>query len=136
MIRPSLPLVTLAVAALVTACGAGKYLRGGTYRDLDDGLTIVKLTEDSKKYLDREIVFSVRYFKKGELACPLGKGYVNLVIADRVSYITLNKVWIKTDKARGLGALKEMETIVMKARVFAIDREKDPNLEALEILPE
>jgi hypothetical protein len=35
-----------------------------------------------------------------------------------------------------LDALKEMETIVMKARVFAIDKEKDPNLEALEIVPE
>jgi len=35
-----------------------------------------------------------------------------------------------------LDSLKEMETIVMKARVFKIDREKDPNLEALEIAPE
>jgi hypothetical protein len=29
-----------------------------------------------------------------------------------------------------------METIVMKARVFKIDAQKDPNLEALEIVPE
>jgi hypothetical protein len=135
-IKKALPLVALSLAALLTACAAGKYLRGGTYRDLDEGLTIVRLTEDSKKYLDREIVFSVRYFKKGELVCPLGDDYVNFVIADRVSYITLNKAWMKTEKAGVLNSLKEMETIVMKARVFAIDREKDPNLEALEILPE
>jgi hypothetical protein len=127
----------LVFASLVTGCGAaGKYLRGGIYRDLDENLTIVKLTEESKKYLAREIVFSVRYFKKGDLPCPLGDDFVNIVIADRVSYITLNKVWVKTEKARALDKLKEMETVVMKARVFAIDREKDPNLEALEILPE
>jgi hypothetical protein len=61
---------------------------------------------------------------------------VNFIIADRVSYITLNKVWIKKDKANILDSLKEMETIVMKARVFKVDKEKDPNLEALEIVKE
>jgi len=29
--------------------------------------------------------------------------------------------------------LKEMETIVMRSKVFRVDKEKDPNLEALEI---
>jgi hypothetical protein len=29
-----------------------------------------------------------------------------------------------------------MDTIVMKAKIFQVDREKDPNLEALEIVPE
>ena len=89
--------------------------------------------ENPNKYLNQEIVFSVRYYKKGNLPCPLGSDYVNFVIADRVSYITLNKVWIKNEKAKELDALKEMETIVMKARVFKVDKEKDPNLEALEI---
>jgi len=119
-----------------TACAAGKYLKGGIYRQLDEGLTIVKLTDNPGNYLDKEIVFSVRYFKKGNLPCPLGEGYVNFVIADRVSYITLNKVWIKKEKAKVLDTFKEMETVVMKARVFRVDREKDPNLEALEIVPE
>jgi hypothetical protein len=43
---------------------------------------------------------------------------------------------MKKDKAKVLDKLKEMETIVMKARVFKIDKEKDPNIEALEIVPE
>lgn len=103
---------------------------------MDEGLTIVKLTDNPGNYLDKEIVFSVRYFKKGNLPCPLGDDYVNFIIADRVSYITLNKVWIKKDKAKVLDSFKEMETVVMKARVFRVDREKDPNLEALEIVPE
>jgi hypothetical protein len=81
-------------------------------------------------------VFSVRYYKKGDLPCPLGDDYVNFIIADRVSYITLDKVWIKKDKAKILDTFQEMETVVMKARVFKVDREKDPNLEALEIVPE
>ena len=92
--------------------------------------------ENPNKYLNQEIVFSVRYYKKGNLSCPLGSDYVNFVIADRVSYITLNKVWIKNEKAKQLDTLKEMETIVMKARVFKVDKEKDPNLEALEIVKE
>ncbi len=99
-------------------------------------MTIVGLTENPNKFLDKEIVFSVRYFKKGDLPCPLGEDYVNFLIADRVSYITLNKVWMKKDKAKVLDKLKEMETIVMKAKVFKIDKEKDPNIEALEIVPE
>ncbi len=120
----------------IGGCSAGKFLKGGIHRDLDENLTIVGLTENPNKYLNKEIVFSVRYYKKGDLPCPLGDDYVNFIIADRVSYITLNKVWIKNDKAKILDSLKEMETIVMKARVFKIDREKDPNLEALEIAPE
>ena len=66
----------------------------------------------------------------------MGSDYVNFVIADRVSYITLNKVWMKTDRAKILDTLKDMETVVMKARVFKVDKEKDPNLEALEIVKE
>ncbi len=99
-------------------------------------MTIVGLTENPNKVLDKEIVFSVRYSKKGDLPCPLGEDYVNFLIADRVSYITLNKVWMKKDKAKVLDKLKEMETIVMKAKVFKIDKEKDPNIVALEIVPE
>lgn len=128
------PIVTALIA--IGGCSATKFLKGGIHRDLDESLTIVSLTENPNKYLNKDIVFSVRYYKKGDLACPLGEDYVNLIIADRVSYITLNKVWIKKDKAKILDSLKEMETIVMKARVFKIDREKDPNLEALEIAPE
>ena len=127
----------IAVACLsFTACGTTKYLKGGIYRQLDENLTIVALMENPNKYLDKDIVFSVRYYKKGDLPCPLGPDYVNFIIADRVSYITLDKVWIKKDKAKVLDSFQEMETVVMKARVFKVDREKDPNLEALEIVPE
>ncbi len=128
-------MVALACVA-ISSCSATKYLRGGIHRELDEKLTIVQLTENPGKYLDKTIVFSVRYFKKGDLPCPLGPDHVNFVIADRVSYITLNKVWIKKEKASVLDAFKEMETVVMKARVFKVDREKDPNLEALEVAPE
>jgi hypothetical protein len=128
-------LISVACVALA-ACGSAKYLRGGIHGQLDENLTIVSLTENPNNYLNKEIVFSVRFYKKSDLPCPLGEDYVNFIIADRVSYITLNKVWMKKDKANVLDKLKEMETIVMKARVFAIDKEKDPNLEALEIVPE
>jgi hypothetical protein len=125
------PIIMALIA--VGGCSATNFLKGGIHRDLNENLTIVGLTETPNKYLNKEIIFSVRYYKKGDLPCPLGEDYVNFMIADRVSYITLNKVWIKKDKAKVLDSLKEMETIVMKARVFKIDREKDPNLEALEI---
>jgi hypothetical protein len=121
---------------MLPACGATKYLRGGIHREMDENLTIVTLTEHPNRYLNKELVFSVRFYKKGDLECPLGDGFVNFIIADRVSYITLNKVWMKKDKAAILDELKEMETIVVKARVFKIDREKDPNLEATEIVRE
>jgi hypothetical protein len=121
---------------LFCACAVTKVLKGGIHKELDDNLTIVSLTENPNNYLDKEIVFSVRFYKKADLPSPLGDDYVNFIIADRVSYITLNKVWIKKEKAGILDKLKEMETIVMKARVFKVDREKDPNLEALEITPE
>src|SRR5208337_3299400 len=130
-------LIAILIACFaVSACGATKYLKGGVYKDLDENLTIVGLTENPNRYLDKDIVISVRYYKKGDLPCPLGEDYVNFIIADRVSYITLNKIWIKKDKAKVLDTLKEMETIVMKAKVFKIDKEKDPNIEALEIVPE
>ncbi len=117
-------------------CSPLNYIRGGIYRNLDEDLTIVSLTENPSKYLNKDIVMSVRYFKKSDLPCPLGEDYVNFIIADRVSYITLNKVWMKKDKAQVLDSLKEMETLVMKARVFKVDKEKDPNLEVLKIVKE
>jgi hypothetical protein len=129
--------VTFAIASLILfSCSTLNYLKGGIYKELNENLTIVALMENPKNYLNREIVFSVRYYKKGNLPCPLGSDYVNFVIADRVSYITLNKVWIKNENAKLLDTLKEMETIVMKVRVFKVDKEKDPNLEALEIVKE
>ena len=131
-----LPVILIVVCWLVSACSAVNYLKGGMHRDLNEDITIVGLTENPKEYLNKTIVFSVRFFKKGDLACPLGDDYVNVIIADRVSYITLNKVWMKKDKAGILDELKEMETIIMKAKVFKIDRERDPNLEALEIVRE
>ncbi len=129
-------LIVLALCWLLPACSAVQYLKGGMYRELNEDITIVGLTDNPKAYLNKEIVFSVRFFKKSDLPCPLGDDYVNFVIADRVSYITLNKVWMKKDKAKILDELKEMETIIMKAKVFKIDPEKDPNLEALEIIRE
>jgi len=129
-------LISIACLLALAACGSTKYLRGGIHRQLDENLTIVSLTENPNQFLNKDVVFSVRFYKKSDLPCPLGEDYVNFIIADRVSYITLNKVWMKKDKAKILDTLKEMETIVMKARVFAIDKEKDPNLEALEIAPE
>jgi hypothetical protein len=128
-------LISIACCTLA-ACGATQFLKGGIYRQLDENLTISDLTYKPKNYLNKEIVFSVRFYKKGSLPCPLGEGYVNFIIADRVSYIMLDKVWIKKDKAKVLDTLKEMETIVMKARVFAVDKDQDPNLEALKIVPE
>jgi hypothetical protein len=129
-------LLIFAGCLALSACASTNYLKGGLYKQLDDKLTIVGLTEAPNKYLNKEIVFSVRFFKKSDLPCPLGEDYVNFIIADRVSYISLNKVWMKNDRAKILDSLKEMQTIVMKARVFGIDKEKDPNLEAIEIVPE
>ena len=106
------------------------------YRELNEDLTIAELQRNPSKYLNKNIVISVRYVKKGDLPCPLGDGYVNFSIADRISYILLDKVWIKKEKAHVLDKLKQMETIIMRARVFRIDPQKDPNLEALEIAPE
>lgn len=124
------------LSVVLGACSVTKYLKGGIYRDLDESITIVLLTEYPERYRDKEIVFSVRYYKKGDLPCPLGDDYVNFVIADRVSYITLNKIWIKKDRADVLDSFKEMQTVVIKGKVFKIDDAKDPNIEALEIVPE
>ncbi len=121
---------------ILVSCSATKYLKGGIHGKVDEDLTIVKLMEAPNKYLNDEIVFSVRFYQKGNLPCPLGDDYVNFIIADRISYIMLDKVWIKEKKAGVLDQLDEMETVVMKARVFKVDREQDPNLEALEIKPE
>ncbi|MBI5250238.1 MAG: hypothetical protein HY912_12150 [Desulfomonile tiedjei] len=133
MAYPRNLLLVLITSISLVGCGTTKLLKGGIHRNLDEDLTIVKLTENPTSYLNKEIVFSVRYYKKEDLPCPLGDDYINISIADRVSYITLNKVWIKKGKAGILDSLKEMETIVMKAKVFKIDKERDPNLEALEI---
>ncbi|MCL5123148.1 MAG: hypothetical protein M1511_01335 [Deltaproteobacteria bacterium] len=135
IIRKSI-LACFLVTMISIGCSPLNYIRGGIYRNLDEDLTIVSLTENPSKYLNKDIVMSVRYFKKSDLPCPLGEDYVNFIIADRVSYITLNKVWMKKDKAQVLDSLKEMETIVMKARVFKVDKEKDPNLEVLKIVKE
>jgi len=135
--KPSAIIFASVITTLILpSCTGLNYFKGGIYSELDENLTIVGLMETPNKYLNREIVFSVRYYKKGKLPCPLGTDYVNFVIADRVSYITLNKVWIRSEKAKVLDTLKEMETVVMKARIFKVDREKDPNLEALEIVKE
>ncbi len=92
--------ISILLAFLIgVSCSSLRFLKGGIYKDLDDNLTIVGLIENPSKYLDKDIVFSVRYYKKGDIQCPLGSDYVNIVIADRVSYITLNKVWIKKEKA-------------------------------------
>lgn len=128
--------VVTACCFVLFGCSATNYLKGGIYSQLDEDLTIVSLQQDPAKYLNKDIVFSVKYYKKGDLPCPLGDDYVNFAIMDRVSYITLNKVWIKKDKAQVLDTLKDSDTIVMKARVFKVDSQKDPNLEALEIVPE
>jgi hypothetical protein len=127
--------IVLSCVAL-TACIATRYLKGGMYRELNEDLTIAELQRNPSKYLNKNIVISVRYVKKGDLPCPLGDDYVNFSIADRISYILLDKVWIKKEKAHVLDKLKQMETIIMRARVFRIDPQKDPNLEALEIAPE
>jgi hypothetical protein len=132
--RGSLVLAVAFVA--IASCSATKYLRGGIHRELDENLTIVKLTENPGSYLGKTVVLSVRYDKLGNLPCPLGPDFVNFVIADRVSKIALNKVWVRKEKASVLDSFKPMDTIVMKAKIFQVDREKDPNLEALEIVPE
>ncbi len=48
----------------ISACGATKYLKGGVYKDLDENLTIVGLTENPNKYLDKDIVISVTVLQK------------------------------------------------------------------------
>lgn len=129
-------LLSAILCMVLGACSLSNYLRGGIYRQLDDSITIVGLTGFPDRYQDKEIVFSVRYYKKSNLPCPLGEDYVNFVIADRVSYITLDKIWIKKDEAGVLDSFDEMQTVVIKGKVFRIDDEKDPNIEALEIVPE
>lgn len=132
-----LPILLCAILCMVLgACSVSNFLRGGIYRQLDESITIVRLTEFPERYQDKEIVFSVRYYKKSNLPCPLGENYVNFVIADRVSYITLDKIWIRKEEAGVLDSFEEMQTVVIKGRVFKIDDEKDPNIEALEIVPE
>jgi hypothetical protein len=130
-------LLLLAILSFsLLGCGASKLFKTGIHRNLDEDLTIVKLTDKPQDYLNKDIVFSVRYYKKGDLPCPLGDNYVNIIIADRVSYITLNTVWMNKEKAGILDSLKENETIVMKAKVFKIDEKENPNLEAIEIAKE
>jgi hypothetical protein len=136
MTTPRRSLIVAAACLIITGCGVTGLLRGGIYRQLDEDLTIVALTTSPRKYLNKTIVISVRYYKRADRPCPLGKGYVNIVIADRVSYYLFNKAWIKKDKAGILDSFKEMQTVVIKARVFKIDEAKDPNLLILEMAPE
>ncbi len=121
---------------LLAACAVTRIFRDPLHRDLDESLTIVKLHEDPKKYLNKDIVFSVRFREKGTLPCPLEGEYLNIIIADRVSRIPLDKVWMKETKAGQLDKFKKDDTVVMRANVFRIDKEKDPNLEVIEIAPE
>ncbi len=100
------------------------------------GLSLMTVMADPKEFLDREVELFVRYYKKGGLPCPLGPDYANFVIADVISYITLNKVWIPKEKAKKLDTLTEMEIIAVKVRVFAVDKENDPNLEVLRLAAE
>ncbi len=127
----------VAVACLLlTACGVSRFLKPPIYRNLDESLTIVYLTEHSKKYLNKTIVFSVRYQQKGGLRCPLEGDYVNIILADRISRITLDKVWIRKDKEYIVDNFKKDDTVVVKAKVFEVDSAKNPNLEVLEMVPE
>ncbi len=126
----------VALCVALASCSVTRFFKGGLHRELNESLTIVGLISDPERFLDKEIVFSVRYYKKGKLPCPLGENYVNFIIADRVSYIMLDKVWIKKEESGVLDSFQEMDTIVMKARVFKVDKEKDPNLLALKIIPE
>jgi len=135
-LRLSVALIAVLACLVVASCSAARFARGGLHRELDENLTIVKLIEKADTFLDKKVVISVRYFKKGDLPCPLGDDYVNFIIADRLTYITSNKVWIAKQKAAVLDTFKEMETVVMRARVFKVGAEKDPYLEALEIVPE
>jgi len=135
-LRLSVALLAVLACFVVASCSAARFARGGLHRELDENLTIVKLIEKADKYLDKKVVISVRYYKKGDLPCPLGDDYVNFIIADRLTYITSNKVWIAKQKAAVLDTFKEMETVVMRARVFKVGAEKDPYLEALEMVPE
>lgn len=45
-------LLVLAVCLALSACSSTKYLKGGLYRELDENLTIVGLTEAPNKYLN------------------------------------------------------------------------------------
>ncbi|MEW6348607.1 MAG: hypothetical protein AB1646_06065 [Thermodesulfobacteriota bacterium] len=121
---------------LLAACAVTRIFRDPLHRDLDESLTIVTLIKDPKKYLNKEIVISVRYGEKGTLPCPLEGEYVNIIIKDRVSYIAFDKVWMKETKADELEKFKANDTVVMRVKVFRIDKEKEPNLEVLEIAPE
>ncbi|MGB6065076.1 MAG: hypothetical protein WBG50_09720, partial [Desulfomonilaceae bacterium] len=69
MISQKRPLAILLVCLTVTACSAARYLKGGIYKNLNENLTIVGLTENPNKFLDKTIVISVRYYKKGDLPC-------------------------------------------------------------------
>lgn len=130
--------VLLLIAGMLpAACSVARnYMRGGMYKDLNENLTLVELAKNPKKYLDKEVVFLVRYYGKGDLPCPLGDDYVNIILADRQSYITNNKVWISKKKADILKPFKKEDTVAVRARVFRIDEVKDPNLEVLDMGPE
>jgi len=129
-------LAIIVACIVVASCSATRYLKGGIHKEVDDSLTLVRLIDSPNQFLNKEIVFPVEYYGKGDLPCPLGEDYVNFTIADRGKGYISHKVWIKKDKAHVLDTLKINDIIVMKARFFKFDREKDPNLEALQIEPE
>jgi hypothetical protein len=126
----------LAIYLTTTACGALNFVKGGLHAQMDEQVTISSMLRDPEKFLDEDVVFSVRYIKKGDRPCPLGEDYVNFVIRDRISRIPLEKAWIKKVDSNILDKFKKDETVVMKAKVFRIDKQRDPNLLALQIVPE
>jgi hypothetical protein len=129
-------LLLLTICGATSSCGAFKFLQGGIHAQMDEEVTISSMLQDPDKYLDEDVVFSVRYSKKGARPCPLGDDYVNFVIRDRISYISLDKAWIKKEDSNILDKFEENDTVVMKAKVFRIDNQRDPNLLALQIAPE
>jgi hypothetical protein len=135
MVRPATVVTIFVTCVLMSCSGATRYLKGGIHKDLDPDLTISKMQKDPAKYRDKTVVMSVRFYKKSDLPCPLGDDFVNFLIMDHISFITLDRVWIKKENAQVLDTLKESDAITIKARVFDVDVTKNPNLEALEIVP-
>ncbi len=126
----------LTISLMLSSCGALNYIKGGLHAKLDKNVTISSMLQDPERFLDEDVVFSVKYSKKGDRPCPLGEDYVNFVIKDRISYISLDKAWIKKDASDVLNNFDEDDTVVMKAKIFKIDKQREPNLLASKIVPE
>lgn len=129
-------LLILPICLMMSSCGALNYIKGGLHAKLDKTVTISSMLQDPERFLDEDVVFSVKYSKKGDRPCPLGQDYVNFIIKDRISYISLDKAWIKKDASDVLNKFDKDDTVVMKAKVFRIDEQREPNLLALKIVPE